>query len=408
MKFYLALRSLAVSSATGMVAATLALGEETAKAPALDAAASIGRSIFFDSGLSKPIGQSCYNCHLPHSAFAGDGAVAEGTVSGRLGKRNVPTLMYAALIPAIPPEDDPKVDSVNGEAGLGRVGGLFHDGRARDQFEQVQQPFYATDEMNLPDEAALADRLRSAGYGQRIKRWTGERAWQDDKQLSYFAYRALVEFLKEPMFRPFDARIDDFLAGDENALSEAERRGLQVFNGAGKCVECHTLSPANWPGPLLSDYRYHNLGVPSRGEKDPGLGGHTAKPEQLGQFRTPTLRNVALTAPYMHNGSIATLKEVMEFLNRRELETDRWGATDYPETVSQTARGSLGLTDQQVQDLTALMDAFTDRNLLQMELGQVIPRVAGDVPSTESRRREFPGWTHRFDPSFPGEPESGD
>ena len=241
-----------------------------------------------------------------------------------------------------------------------------------------------------------------------LARWIGEQAWQDDKQLSYFAYRALVEFLKEPMFRPFDARIDDFLTGDEDALSEAEQRGLEVFKGAGKCVTCHTLSAAQWPGPLLSDYRYHNLGVPARGEKDRGLGGHTERPEQLGMFRTPTLRNVALTAPYMHNGSIATLREVIEFLNQRDLEPDRWGATDYPETVGHTDVGKLGLSDQQVGDLTALMDAFTDRNLLKMELGQVIPRVPQGVPSTESRRQDFPDWTYRQDPSFPGEPASGD
>ena len=256
--------------------------------------------------------------------------------------------------------------------------------------------------MNLPDEAALAERLRSAGYGRRMQRWIGEPAWQDDRQLSYFAYRALVEFLKEPIFRPFDARIDDFLDGDQDALSDAERRGLEVFKGAGKCVACHTLSAATWPGPLLSDYRYHNLGIPSDGVKDRGLGGHREEPKTLGQFRTPSLRNVALTAPYMHNGSIATLREVIEFFNRRDLDPDRWGQLDYPETVNHADTGNLGLTDGQVDDLTALMDAFTDRSLLKMGVGQVIPKVPQNVLSTAARRKDFPDWAHRIDPSFPG------
>lgn len=411
MKRPLEQRALAIGCSFGIAVGALAAlaglaeGRDDGEAPGLEMAASIGRSLFFDSGLSRPIGQSCYNCHLPHSAFAGTGAVAEGAVSGRFGIRNVPTLMYAALIPSMALEeryDDEGVESMVWE------GGLFHDGRAQDQFEQVKEPFFASNEMNLRDEAELAARLRSAGYGERIRRWIGEEAWQDDQRLSYFAYRALVEFLKEPVFRPFDARIDDFLAGDHEALDEAERRGLEVFRGAGKCADCHLLEAASWQEPLLSDYGYDNVGAPSRGEKDPGLGGHTNRPEELGLFRAPTLRNVALTAPYMHNGSIATLKEVMEFYNRRDLEPDRWGPTDYPQTVNRTDMGDLRLTDQQVEDLTALMDSFTDRSLTRLAPGQVIPKTPEGTPSTASRRRYFPDWTYRLDPRFPGEPEGGD
>lgn len=401
----LTLRTLALGSVTGMMVMAPAQGGESTPTPSLDAAAPIGRSIFFDSGLSKPLGQSCYNCHLPHSAFAGDTAVAEGAVIGRFGSRNVPTLMYAALIP---PMELAEIDDDKGGDGHGWTGGLFHDGRARNQFEQVKQPFYSTDEMNLADEAALASRLRSAGYGPRMRRWIGDEAWQDDEQLSHYAYLAIVEFLKEPMFRPFNARIDDFLAGDADALSASERRGLEVFQGAGKCVACHQLKSTDWPQALLSDYSYDNVGVPSRGERDPGLGGHTGNPEELGMFRVPTLRNVALTAPYMHNGSIATLREVIEFHNKREHEPDRWGPSDYPETVNRTEIGDLGLTDQQVEDLTALMAAFSDRSLLEMDVGQVIPKTPKDVPTTASLRQRFPDWVDRAASRVPGESESGE
>ncbi|MGI9239442.1 MAG: cytochrome-c peroxidase [Verrucomicrobiales bacterium] len=387
--------ALALVSVAAIAATTAARGEEPVAGLSLDVAASIGRSIFFDSGLSKPVGQSCYNCHLPHSAFAGETAVAEGAVIGRFGTRNVPTLMYASLVPPAKPA---------GEAGgvsRGRTGGLFHDGRARDPFEQVRKPFYSPDEMNLADEAALATLLRSAGYGSRMRRWIGDEAWEDDQQLSHYAYVAIVEFLRDPMFRPFDARIDDFLAGDKEALSAPEQNGFEVFAGVGKCAKCHQLDATDWSGPLLSDHSYANLGVPSRGEKDPGLGGHTGEPADLGKFRVPTLRNVALTAPYMHNGSIATLREVIEFHNRRDLEPDRWGPTDYPQTVERVELGDLALTDQQVEDLTALMATFSDRSLLGMGVGQVIPKTPKDVPTTKSLRHRFPGPTTRANASPP-------
>ena len=98
-------------------------------------------------------------------------------------------------------------------------GGLCHDGRARDLLEQVQSPLFHKQEMNLPDRATLAQRMRKADYSPALREWVGEENWNNDEKLNQFAFRALVEFLREPLFRPFDARIDDFLAGDENALT---------------------------------------------------------------------------------------------------------------------------------------------------------------------------------------------
>ena len=367
--------------------------------------AAIGRQIFLDTGLSQPVGQACISCHNPKAAFSDPRPVSPGAEAGRVGRRNAPTLMYAALIPSIVLEelyDDQGVQSFVLE------GGLFLDGRARDQFEQVQQPFFEPDEMNLPDAAALAARLRKSAYAGEMKKLLGDFVWDDDEQLNFHAYRALVEFLKEPMFRPFDARIDEFLAGDNRALSRAEGRGFEVFKSTAKCAECHLLGTLTWPQPPLSDYGYDNVGAPSRGKKDPGLGGHTKKPEELGQFRAPTLRNIALTAPYMHNGSIATLEEVMEFYNKRDLEPERWEPTDYPETVNHEDMGNLGLNDQQVEDLVALMSAFTDRSLLRMKPAQIFPQAPPGVPTTESRKLFFPDWTHRADPSFPRVPAAAE
>lgn len=306
--------------------------------------------------------------------------------------------MYAALIPGIVYED---ILTPDGEEIAAWEGGLFLDGRARDLFEQVQQPFLNPKEMNLPDEAALAQRLRQAAYATDFRAWVGDKIWNNDQQLTYHAYRALVEFLRQPMFRPFNAPIDDYLAGNTNALTITEKRGLKVFREAGKCADCHFLRLNTWPQPLLSDFGYDNLGVPSRGAEDPGLGAITKDKEELGQFKAPTLRNIELTAPYMHNGSIKTLREVMEFYNKRDLEPQRWGKTDYPETVNREDLGNLQLTDQQIDDLTALMSAFTDRTLLQMKKGQPFPAVPEDTPTSKELLLNFPGWTHRLHPAFP-------
>jgi cytochrome c peroxidase len=307
--------------------------------------------------------------------------------------------MYAALIPPFAYDE---FFTEDGSEAYAFEGGLFLDGRARDLFEQVQQPFFDSNEMNLADESALAALLRSSDYAGQLRKWVGDQAWSDDNKLAYHAYRALVEFLKSPRFRPFDARIDDYLAGDEGALRASEKRGLEVFQQAGRCADCHPLVPTHWEQPLLSDFGYDNLGVPTRGTKDPGLGGQTGNREEIGQFRAPSLRNVALTAPYMHNGSIPTLREVMEFYNKRDLEPGRWGSTDYPETVNHQDLGKLGLSEQQINDLVALMDAFTDRSLLDREPEQIFPEAPPSTPTTREKKLFFPDWTHRLHPAFPG------
>ena len=359
--------------------------------------AEIGRQIFLSTELSKPQGQGCVSCHLPNAAFSDPRPVSPGAVKGRTGRRNAPSLMYAALIPSFAYED---VFTSDGEELYAFEGGLFLDGRARDLFEQVQQPFFNKNEMNLRDEAELAIRLRNSTFAREFQNLLSGDDWNSDQKLTYHAYRALVEFLKEPMFRPFDARIDDYLAGDVGALTPAEKRGLTVFREAGKCADCHFLTPMNWEKPLLSDFGYDNLGVPSLGKKDPGLGAVTGNREELGQFKAPSLRNISLTAPYMHNGSIATLREVIEFYNKRDVELKRWGATDYPDTVNREDLGNLKLTDQQVADLLDLMDAFTDRTLLNRKPQQRFPVAKTSTPSTESKRLFFPDWTHRLHPAF--------
>jgi cytochrome c peroxidase len=236
--------------------------------------------------------------------------------------------------------------------------------------------------MNIADEKELAGKLRKRNYGQEFHRL-------GDKKVYEKAFEALVAFLREPLFRPFNSRIDDYWAGDKDALSLSERRGLNIFQTTGGCATCHLTGVASWPKPLLTDSGFDNLGAPAIGTRDPGLGAITGKAGELGQFKVPSLRNVALTAPYLHNGSIETLKEVMEFYNKRDLEPERWGVTNYPETVNHEDMGNLELTEQEIDDLVALMDAFTDRNLLKIPDGKLFPEVPPGVPSTEERKAFF-------------------
>ena len=364
--------------------------------------ASLGRKIFMDTSLSEPKGQACISCHRPEAAFADARAVSPGAVKGREGRRNAPSLMYSALIPALQFEDTYDED---GELEYILEGGLFLDGRAQNQFEQVRMPFFDPNEMNLADDAALAGKLRKSEYAGEMKTLVGEDTWKDDAMLNEEAYRALVEFLREPMFRPFDAPIDDFWAGNRKALTVSQQRGLDVFETSGACSKCHLVGVSVWPNALLSDFGYDNIGAPGGSPKDPGLGGETGLKDELGQFRVPSLRNVALTAPYLHNGSIKTLREVIEFYNKKDLEKDRWGATDYPETVNHEDLGDLKLSDQEVDDLVALMDAFTDRSVLTMKKGQQFPEVPEGVPSREEREAFFKEPLPRVDVTMPRRPK---
>ncbi|MGJ8697851.1 MAG: cytochrome-c peroxidase [Verrucomicrobiaceae bacterium] len=386
--------SLTCRSLAGLVLA-LGLGNASAEVPPL---ADLGKKIFFDTSLSQPAGQGCVSCHQPDHAFADPRPVSPGAVEGKKGRRNAPSLMYAALIPPLTLED---IYDENGEESFIIEGGYFLDGRSHLLIDQVKQPFFDSNEMNLPDEAALADRLRNAPYANTIKNSLGEPDSKDDTKVTALAYRALVAFLREPHFRPFNAPIDAFWAGNKNALTDAQKRGLDIFQTGAQCSKCHLTGSGAWLEPLLSDYGYDNLGAPSLGQKDPGLGAVTGKPDELGQFKVPSLRNVALTAPYLHNGSIATLREVMEFYNKRNLEKDRWGPTDYPDTVNHDDMGDLGLSDQEIDDLVALMHAFTDQALLDMKPGQELPDAPAGTPSTASRKAFFRTPVIRIDPKGP-------
>jgi cytochrome c peroxidase len=220
----------------------------------------LGRQLFQDRRLSRDGRVACVSCHDSRRAFSTPQAQAVG-VFNRKGHRNAPALINRAW---------------------GRA--FFWDGRVATLEEQVLKPIQDPNEMDL----TLAEAERRLDL--------------DATTIS----RALASYVRSVLSG--DAPYDRFINGDRRALTEEQQRGLQIFRGRGNCTACHV-------GPTFSDERLHNTGVAWRDRvfTDPGGFGVTNRPEDRGAFKTPTLREVARTSPYMHDGSFRTLDEVVEF-----------------------------------------------------------------------------------------------
>jgi cytochrome c peroxidase len=212
----------------------------------------LGRRLFNDRRLSRDGSTACATCHDASNAFGDDRPIAVG-VFGRIGRRNAPAIVNRAW---------------------GRA--FFWDGRAHSLEEQVLKPIEDPNEMDLP----VAEAATRAGVSV------------DDLS------RALATYVRSILSG--DSPYDRFVNGDRAALTPEALGGLQVFRGKGNCTACHV-------GPTFSDERLHNTGVAWQNGRLADEGGGR------GAFKTPTLREVARTAPYMHDGSLATLEDVVRF-----------------------------------------------------------------------------------------------
>ena len=232
--------------------------------------------------------------------------------------------------------------------------------------------------MNMADKSAVIDALRTAAYvgdftaayGDDILVVTGDNAVDTaNVNLAYERIsQAISRFERSDALSPFNSKFDD-VKNSPAVFDADEERGEAVFN-ASSCGRCHSNLGFN---PVFSNFNYENIGVPSNNANlvgismnadttlidnsfvDKGLGGFTGNPLDDGKFRVPTLRNVALTAPYMHNGVFATLAEVVEFYDSRLIAD-----AEVPATVPDDEIGNLGLTPQQKADLVAFLETLTD------------------------------------------------
>jgi cytochrome c peroxidase len=319
--------------------------------PMTAAKVELGRKLFFDKRLSADGAVSCATCHEPERAFADGKRVAEG-IAGRLGTRNSPTLLNSMFST-----------------------GQFWDGRAATLEEQARMPLTNPDEMGNKSTAEVVDRLAAIPeYAGDFKEVFGGPVTLAGIAKSIAAFeRTLVSG---------NAPLDRYLSGDIDAMSEAARRGLALFRGRARCGICHAfnLNFATFATfPFLTDGNYRNTGVAANfsgfnglarraisaskdqtGKSVTELAAHERAGElgrfifsgntlDIGAFRTPSLRNVELTAPYFHDGSAATLEDVVKFYvkgGNENLNRD-WQLEPVP------------LTDAEQRELVEFLKALT-------------------------------------------------
>tara|TARA_R110000824_G_scaffold336_11_gene2394 strand:+ start:42898 stop:44007 length:1110 start_codon:yes stop_codon:yes gene_type:complete len=343
----------------------------------------LGTALFFDVNLSRDRTQSCATCHDPARAFIDwrdsgvDAAASLGGDLVSLGDRNAPTLSYTALTPDF---------QLNAEGEY--VGGMFLDGRESDLQSQAGAPLLNPIEMAFPDKAAVVDRLlENPVYVTAFRELFGDDIFIDHE----LAYEALTEsiaaFEQTEFFSPFDSKYDRYLRG-EYELSREEELGMTLYFSEQftNCNQCHQLNLL--PGSereTFTNYTYHNIAVPinkalraanglASGHRDLGLLENPLvnDPQQAGKFKVPTLRNIAISGPYMHNGVFQDLKTVMLFYNKFNARSsasqinpetgESWGEPEVAENISLTELESApALDEKRIDALIAFMRLLTDR-----------------------------------------------
>jgi cytochrome c peroxidase len=323
----------------------------------------LGRKLYFETALSKDGTVSCATCHDVTRSFTDRRPVSEG-VNGALGRRNAPTTMNAALLHT-----------------------QFWDGRAGTLEDQAGQPVLNSVEMALESEAQAVTQLKVAGYDAQFRDAFGRDLNYADMERAIAAFERTLIFL--------DAPFDRFIGGSQAAISADARAGFELFNGKGRCAACHTINRAN---PLGTDNRFHNIGVSARKqdfeqlahkalailkedsseEKLDELAITTDMSElgrfmvtksyaDIGAFRTSQLRNIGITGPYMHDGSLQTLWDVMDHYNKGgEGNTYLDGGIE-----------ALALSEKEIDQLVAFMFTLTDE------------RFARQNDAEQARQREL-------------------
>lgn len=317
----------------------------------------LGNRLFHDLRFSSDGTVSCATCHADDKAFTDSPLRTSEGVGKKTGTRNAPTVLNAAYFTS-----------------------FFWDGRAASLEDQSQHPFLNPVEMGLPTHEPILLVVRSDPfYGELFKKAFGK----SGKDITMEEVKKAIASFERTIVAgesPFDRW---YFKHEANAISDAAKRGFDVFIGQGRCVSCHVIEQNE---ALFTDNRFHNIGVGiNRIQPDiPRLSaaflkakaagadvdkavlsdpktsdlGRFAVTDQfdvIGAFKTPTLRNVAVTAPYMHDGSLKTLKDVVKHYNDGGKSPGDPSVNDY---LSGGIR-PLDLTEQQSNDLVAFMETLT-------------------------------------------------
>lgn len=379
--------------------------------PLLNIEQQLGERLFSDKKLSLNKNQSCASCHSlspanarpfltkrvpgfvdPENVRSGN-AVSSGSISGATGSLNAPSVGYAAYSPEF-----------HWDQGEGLyIGGQFWNGRASNLSEQAKMPFLNPVEMAMPNELAVVRRIRQDKiyqqlfrevYGLNLDEISDLRKPDADRSkkvalVFQSAAQAISAYEQSPVFNKFNAKFDYVLAG-KTSFSPLEAKGFELFNreDKGNCAACHASAATiaddgSIEPPLFTDFSYDNIGLPRNvnipGNPAPnaGLGGRTGDParqeaDELGKHKVMSLRNIAVTAPYGHNGSMATLEQIVHFYNTRDtlgyvdgINHPGFGKTGWPEpelgqNLNQQELGNLGLSAEEEKAIVAFLKTLTD------------------------------------------------
>ena len=340
----------------------------------------LGEVLFFDKSISFNKTQSCSTCHSPDTAFvdqrknSANQMVSEGDNPHLHGNRNANTALYAMFSPDF--HFDKKIQDY--------VGGQFWDGRAKDLAEQAGGPPVNPVEMGMPDKKSIVERLKANSiYYKAITDIYGESIWADTDRIYAIMEKAIAEFEKHELFAQFSSKYDRALKNEaELTALEAEGKALFFDKTRTNCSNCHQSSDANSAKETFTNYRYYNIGVPSNQALiklnklaadyvDNGLLDNPmvkGDEKQKGKFKVPTLRNISVTAPYMHNGVFRDLKTVLLFKdsfnnpNRKiNPETGKaWDKAEYAQTINPDVLKAKPLTDEEINALEAFLKTLTD------------------------------------------------
>lgn len=347
--------------------------------------AQLGQILFLDPNFSVNRTMSCATCHDPSNSFSdqrenvGLAMVSLGDDSKSLGTRNTPMAAYSSTSPSF------HFDQVLKEY----VGGQFLDGRANTLADQAMGPPLNPVEMGLPNAKTLVERVKeNPFYVSTFKRLYGDNVFDPSSTEAVLpAFQgfanALQAFENTEQFATYDSKYDRFLKGEYD-LTVLEDLGRTLFfsNNNVNCNSCHMLKTEDSPKEPFTNHQYRNIGVPSNAQLialghiqkdfiDHGLLENPAVDDLKydGKFKNPSLRNVAVTAPYMHNGVFKELRTVMEFYDHYN-NTERtinpetgkpWRSPEVPTTVDKEDLKAQALTDRKIDALVAFMKTLTDK-----------------------------------------------
>ena len=338
----------------------------------------LGQVLFSDKNLSKNRTQSCATCHNPSAGFVDDRQngiskmASLGDDNKSLGDRQAPSASYAKFSPHF--YFDEKKQKY--------IGGQFWDGRAKTLEEQAGGPPLNPIEMGMKDKKEVVERIKENNfYVQTFKQLYGKEIFKDD-EIAYDAMtKAIASFERSDEFSPFDSKYDRYLKGEYD-LTPLEDLGKSLFfsNNNNSCASCHVLKGEDKEGETFTNYEYHNIGTPTNydlrakngvKEIDKGLRANpnVSDDSQIGKHKVPTLRNVAVTAPYMHNGVFADLKTVVEFYDKynnkdRNINPEtkkEWDEPEVKENISLKELKAKELNDRKIEALVAFMKHLTDK-----------------------------------------------